>query len=65
MEAALNFEHTSRGAELLLHHCAAIGRLDEPRAPARSRLDQALGPELAQLLVRALVRRQVRGSSSP
>jgi len=65
MEAALNFERTSRGAELLLLHCASIGRFDEARVPAAARLERALGPELMQLLLFALVRGQARGSSSP
>ena len=41
-----------RGLELLALHCASF----DPDAPtARERLDAALGPELAQKLVFALV----------
>jgi hypothetical protein len=55
--------HTSRGAGLLLIHCAAVV---EDRQPAYARLEQALGGELARLLVFALAGRQGRrGSSSP
>jgi hypothetical protein len=40
-----------RGTALLLAHCASL----DPAAPtARERLEDALGPELAQRLVRAL-----------
>ena len=67
MEAALDSPRHTRGAEMLLHHCLALGRGEEARPPARVRLEQALGPELAQLLVRALAPGQGRGagSSSP
>jgi hypothetical protein len=55
--------HTSRGAGLLLFHCAAVA---ESRQSAYARLEQALGCELARLLVFALAGRQGRrGSSSP
>jgi hypothetical protein len=52
-----------RGHRLLLVHCAA---LDVRRPSALSRLEAAIGKELARLLVYALVGRQGRrGSSSP
>jgi hypothetical protein len=55
--------HTSRGAALLLMHCAAV---PEQRLSAYARLEQALGDELARLLVFAVAGRQGRrGSSSP
>jgi hypothetical protein len=55
--------HTSRGAGLLLVHCADVA---ENRPSAYARLEQALGGELARLLVFALAGRQGRrGSSSP
>jgi hypothetical protein len=71
MDAALNLQpHRShaRGDGLLIHHCVAIGGLDNgARLPARARLEQALGSELAQLLVGALTPgvQGLRGSSSP
>jgi hypothetical protein len=70
MEAALRVEsrHTPRrGEDLLLLHCLLVGRDEEEQPPARSRLDAKLGPELAELLVRALTPRAQgrRGSSSP
>jgi hypothetical protein len=70
MEAAINLQPNRthpRGAELLLHHCAWIGGDDEPRVPARTRLDAALGSEFANLLVGALqpAVQGLRGSSSP
>jgi hypothetical protein len=38
---------------LLLRHCLSLG-MTENRIPARVRLDQAVGPELAQRLVASL-----------
>jgi hypothetical protein len=43
-----------RGYELLLEHCASLTRAPAPRPPARQRLEEALGGELARLLVAAL-----------
>ena len=43
-----------RGAELLLAHCAPLTDADLSRPPAFLRLEQALGGELARLLVGAL-----------
>jgi hypothetical protein len=70
MEAAMNLQPhptPARGSELLLHHCAAIGGEDAPRVPAALRLREALGGELADLLVGALTPevQGLRGSSSP
>jgi hypothetical protein len=71
METALNPQlrrTRTRGADLLLLHCATIGNCDdEPRRPARDRLDAAVGTEFAQLLVGALTPglQALRGSSSP
>ena len=47
--------HTSRGAGLLLVHCAAVA---DDRQPAYMRLEQALGGDLTRLLVVALARRR-------
>lgn len=57
--------HTStRGAGLLLAHCAAFDETE--RAPAFSRLEALVGCDLAHLLVFALSGIQgLRGSSSP
>jgi hypothetical protein len=67
MEAALKIEPASRGLELLLYHCVSLGRWDEARLPATARLEQALGRELARLLLAALTAPQGRRavSSSP
>jgi hypothetical protein len=70
MEAATNLQPQrahARGADLLIHHCVAIGGADTGRLPARARLEQALGSELATLLVGALspAVQDLRGSSSP
>jgi hypothetical protein len=51
----------SRGAELLLVHCA---ELPEERPPAYARLQGLVGRELARLLVSALAGRQGRRASS-
>ena len=46
-----------RGAELLLEHCAALTHDDDRRPPAFVRLEQAVGGDLARLLVVALAKR--------
>jgi hypothetical protein len=45
---------SERGVELLLEHCAALAGADEPRPSALDRLEQALGGDLARMLVGAL-----------
>jgi hypothetical protein len=52
-----------RGAELLLEHCTALTHIADRRPPAFTRLEQALGGELARLLVGALACR--RGTHGP
>jgi hypothetical protein len=53
----------SRGAALLLFHCATV---TNDRPSARARLEREIGGPLTQTLVRALVAPQgLRGSSSP
>jgi hypothetical protein len=49
-----------RGVQLLLAHCAALTRLEDSRPPASARLEQAVGEELARLLVGALAPRSAR-----
>lgn len=67
MEAALNLEPQTptRGDERLLDHIRSLAA--EEREPAQVRLERALGPELAGLLVAALVPavQGRRASSSP
>jgi hypothetical protein len=46
-----------RGYELLLEHCTALTHARDRRPPAFVRLEQALGDELARLLVAALATR--------
>jgi hypothetical protein len=46
-----------RGAELLLEHCAALTRTDDLHPSAFLRLEEALGNELARMLVDALAAR--------
>jgi hypothetical protein len=68
MQAAYDIRLHAHGTELLLQHCLLLDRSDEDeeRPPARARLEQRLGPELAQLLLTALTAPQGRrGSSSP
>jgi hypothetical protein len=43
-----------RGADRLLAHCAVVERLETGRRPAYARLEDALGGDLARLLVGAL-----------
>ena len=47
-----------RGPELLLEHCTALTHVDDRRPPAFARLEQAVGGELARLLVGALASRR-------
>ncbi len=47
-----------RGPELLLEHCTALTHVDDRRPPAFARLEQAVGGELARLLVGALACRR-------
>jgi len=55
-----------RGAERLLAHCAPPTDADLSRPPALLRLEEALGGELARLLVGALAtRRSVRSVVLP
>jgi hypothetical protein len=49
-----------RGYELLLEHCTALTRTADSRPPAFVRLEQAVGNELARLLVGALATRRVQ-----
>jgi hypothetical protein len=64
----MSLEPVSRGSPLLIHHCAWIGGVDAPSA--RIRLEEAVGSDLARLLLRALAEPRARpqgrrGSSSP
>jgi hypothetical protein len=43
-----------RGPALLLEHCIALTRVDDARPPAYRRLEQAVGGDLARMLVGAL-----------
>jgi hypothetical protein len=45
-------QHEGR-TNLLLRHCLSLG-VAENRVPARVRLDQAIGPELARKLIASL-----------
>ncbi len=41
--------------DLLLRHCLAFDEPGKRRVPARTRLEEALGPDLARSLVASLV----------
>jgi hypothetical protein len=45
---------TSRGLALILEHCARLNGIEDGRPTAVLRLNQAVGDELARLLLRAL-----------
>lgn len=47
-----------RGYELLLEHCTSLTPIATPRTPAFRRLEEAVGGDLARLLVVALATRQ-------
>ena len=46
---------TSRGLALILEHCARLNGIERGRPTAVFRLHQAIGDELARLLLSALV----------
>lgn len=54
VETAVNPKPAQSAPDLLLRHCLALGELPEPKEPARIRLEEALGPELADRLLSAL-----------
>jgi len=54
-----------RGAELLLEHCAALTRTHDRRPSAFIRLEEALGNDLARLLVGALAARRAQRAAVP
>jgi len=47
-----------RGPELLLEHCTALTHVADRRPPAFARLEQAVGGDLARMLVGALASRR-------
>lgn len=55
MSASAEPHDGGRGVNLLLHHMAALDRIEEPRPSAHDRLVEALGEEFATFLVGALV----------
>jgi hypothetical protein len=59
MDATLHLSGYEARTRLLLRHCLSIGTA-EHRIPARERLDEALGPELARRLVTSLTARSPR-----
>jgi hypothetical protein len=54
VEIAVTQQPAERAPDLLLRHCLALGETSEPREPARIRLEEMLGPELATRLLSAL-----------
>jgi hypothetical protein len=54
VEIAVTQKPAERAPDLLLRHCLALGETSEPREPARIRLEEMLGPELAARLLSAL-----------
>jgi len=55
MDATISREtRRAQGTALLLRHCLSVGTA-ENRVPARIRLDEAVGPELAHRLVTSLL----------
>ena len=45
---------TTSAPDLLVRHCLSLDELVRPRRPARLRLEEALGPELARRLLAPL-----------
>ena len=64
VDATLNLrDRRAAGTSLLLRHCLSIGT-SENRIPARRRLDEAIGPDLAHRLVTSLTARSTRRDPS-
>jgi hypothetical protein len=59
MDATLTLRDREAGTSRLLRHCLGPDR-QEPRVPARERLDAAIGRDLARLLVTSLTARSSR-----
>jgi len=53
MDATLQLREREARTSRLLRHCLALGA-ERSRAPARVRLDEAIGRDLARLLVTSL-----------
>ena len=56
VNAASSLQTRHAGTTRLLRHCLSLGTC-EHRVPARRRLDEAIGPELARRLVGSLTAR--------
>ena len=56
VNAALTLRAKQAGTTLLLRHCLSLGTAEQ-RVPARRRLDEAVGPDLARRLVGSLTAR--------
>ena len=54
MIAAAEPHDLTRGAGLILQHCAALSRFEPLRPPARERLERAVGDDLTRRLLVAL-----------
>ena len=59
VDATLNLRGYQAATSLLLRHCLSLGSA-EGRIPARLRLEEAIGPDLAQRLVTSLTARSPR-----
>jgi hypothetical protein len=59
MNATLTLRHREERETLLLRHCLALGAAPRQR-PARARLDDAIGRDLARMLVSSLTARSTR-----
>jgi hypothetical protein len=60
MRSAPERQEGARGPRLLLEHCVALTRIDDSRPPPFVRLEQAVGGDLARLLVAALAAQRRR-----
>ena len=57
MDMTLTFRRQQAATTRLLRHCLSLGTA-EHRVPARTRLDEAVGPDLARRLVASLTVRK-------
>jgi hypothetical protein len=55
VEPAVNHIRKQRVPDLLLRDCLSLGGVVHERPPARQRLEETLGPELTERLLRSLM----------
>lgn len=60
VDTAVSQTSKDEASDLLLRHCLALSADDTPRPSAKLRLEEAVGPELARMLLASLSQSQRR-----